>query len=227
MKYDVSFSADLRRNPYKGLYIALEGIDGAGKTVQLERIKHIFSEQKKDFTIVTEPRRTGVIGKVINEFLQKRVKLPPASIQYLICADRIAYQAEVILPALKRGEAVISHRCFWSAVPYGIMDRSNGGYKVDVGNMLIVAQSILSMYYQIVIPDITFYLNISAETALVRLNKMGVAKEYYETHEKLISVKKGYEWMIERFPNEFTVIDGERGVDEVTEDMLKVISKLK
>lgn len=227
MKYNVAFSVDFRRNPFHGQYIAFEGIDGAGKTVQAERLAMMLREQKKDVHMVSEPRRNGIIGRVINEFLQKRVTLPPVSLQYLFSADRISHQEEIILPALKKGQTVISHRCFWSAVPYGIMDRSDGGYNVDLGNTILVAQSILSMYFQVVVPDITFYLDISSETALERLREMGTVMEYYETKEKLEKVRNGYKWMIEKFPKEFTVIDGEREIDEITDDILKISNFMK
>ena len=225
MRYDVSFSIDFRRNPYKGFYIAFEGIDGSGKTVQAERLVEYFREQGKSVLMVSEPRRTGLIGRVINEFLQKRVKLPPISLQYLFSADRISHQEEIIIPALKRGEVVISHRCFWSAIPYGIMDRSEKKYNYEAGDALLVAQSVLSMYHQIMIPDTTFYLNVSSETALNRLLKMGIPQEYYETKEKLTNVKKGYEWMIKKFQKEFVVVDGERSSGEVTKEIIDKLPK--
>ncbi|MBI2033323.1 MAG: deoxynucleoside kinase [Candidatus Levybacteria bacterium] len=158
---------------------------------------------------------------MINEFLQKRVTLPKASLQYLFVADRIAHQEEVILPALEKGQIVLSHRCFWSAIPYGIMDRSNGGYNYSVGDTLLVTQSVLSMYHQITIPDVTFYLDVSAQTSLKRLKDMRVSAEYYETKERLENVEKGYKWMIEKFPDEFTLIRGEESVDKVTEEIIK------
>lgn len=225
MQYDISFSIDFRRNPYKGRYLALEGLDGAGKTVQIERVAAYFREKGYDFITVTEPRRTGLIGRVINEFLQKRVKIHPVSLQYLFCADRIVQQEEIILPALKRGQTVISHRCFWSSVPYGIIDRTKDGYSLEVGNMLVVAQSILSMYYQVVVPDVTFFLDLPAETAFSRLKGMGIAREYYETKKRLINVKKGYDWMLSKFSKEFTILNGNKSVDEVMKSILNNLPK--
>ncbi|MBI2621809.1 MAG: dTMP kinase [Candidatus Levybacteria bacterium] len=225
--YHVEFDLDFRRNTYKGLYIALEGIDGAGKTVQSERLLSYFQEKGADAMIINEPRRTGLIGRVINEFLQGRVKIPAASLQYLITADRIAELDELILPSLQKGGTLISHRCFWSAVPYGILDQTDGKVNYEKGNTIIVAQSILSMYFQVLVPDITFYLDIPPKVGLDRLSKMGGALEYYEKLDKLKKVARGYDWMIKKFPEEFTRIDGDREPEKITGDLIKIIENYK
>lgn len=227
MNYDIAFNMDFRRNPYKGIYVVLEGIDGAGKTVQAERIAKYFKKKDVQTFQISEPRRSGVIGSVINKFLQKKINLPAASLQYLFVADRIAHQEEIIIPSLKNGQMVISHRNFWSSIPYGIADRSNKNSDHKIGEVLMVAQSILSMYYQIMVPNKTIYLDVSVEESLKRINSSGVFKEYYENKEKLSTVKKGYEWLIKRFPVEFAVIDGAQTIDKVTEDIIGVIEELR
>ncbi|HVZ58465.1 MAG TPA: dTMP kinase [Patescibacteria group bacterium] len=224
--YDVSYSIDFKRNMYKGLYVAFEGIDGAGKTVQLEKVSDYLREQKMPFTVISEPRRTGPVGRLINEVLQKRAHLPPTAIQYLFSADRITHQHDIILPALARGEAVLSHRCFWSSVPYGLMDWMETNSSTDLGENLLVAQSILSMYYQHTVPDVTFYLDVPAETAMKRIKQMGTMPEYYEKKEKLERVRNGYLWMMEKFPDELVMINADQEVDVVTEDILNVVQKV-
>lgn len=225
--YHVEFDLDFKRNPYKGLYIALEGIDGAGKTVQSERLFNYYKKKNKNAVIVTEPRRTGLVGHLINEILQGRANLPPASLQYLITADRIGEQYELVLPRLEKEEVVISHRCFWSAVPYGILDQTGGRGNFDRGETIMVAQSILSRYYQMVVPDITFYIDIPPKVGLERLAKMGIHLEYYEKLEKLEKVKSGYEWMIKKFPDEFVVINGDRDPEEITKELIETIEKIE
>ncbi len=225
--YKINFDLDFKRNPYSGLYIALEGIDGAGKTVQSENLLDYFKNKKAMASIATEPRRTGVIGRVINEFLEKKVKLPAASFQYLVTADRISYLDEFVLPALESGQNIISHRCFWSAIPYGILDKTRGEGSFDVGKTIMVAQSVLSMYHQITIPDITFYLDIPPTVAVERLEKMGIELEYYERLDKLEQVKKGYDWLIKNYPDEFMVIDGNRDPEEIMKDLISKIESYK
>lgn len=227
MKHKIELTLDFKRNPYSGLYIALEGIDGAGKTVQLERLAGYFRERNDQVVTTTEPRRTGMIGSLINEFLEKRVTLPLVSLQYLFSADRVTNQTEVIIPTLQKKGIAITHRCFWSALPYGILERSGQGYDINESKILLVAQSILSMYHQFIIPDITFYLDISAQTALTRLKKKELAPEFYETKDKLLKVRKGYEWMVNKFPDEFIRIDGDRDPQEVFNDIVAFITEFE
>lgn len=222
----VEFDLDFKRNPYKGAYIVLEGIDGSGKTVQTDRIAERLTQKGKTVHVVAEPRRTGLIGGLINDLLHKKVSLPPQSLQYLFVADRIAHQEEVIIPALKKGEIVISHRNFWSSIPYGIMDISEGDIHDDA-NTLLIAQCILSTYFQVMVPDVTLYLDVTAKTALQRLNKSGQEKEYYETEAKLTKVKKAYEWIIKKYPEEFVRVDGEPGINTVTDDIMDKLSHIK
>ncbi|MGE5041423.1 MAG: dTMP kinase [Candidatus Levyibacteriota bacterium] len=218
----VEFDLDFKRNPHQGRYIVLEGIDGSGKSVQSQELAAVFEKQGKKVHLVSEPRRTGIIGNLINELLHKKIKLPAESLQYLFVADRIAHQEEVIIPALKKGEIVISHRNFWSSIPYGIMDISKGDIQ-DNAQTLLIAQCILSTYFQVMVPDVTIYLDVSAAVALKRLDKSGQEKEYYETEGKLRKVHHAYEWIIEKFPHEFVRINGDQEIKKVTDDIISCI----
>ena len=95
MKYKVSFSIDFRRNPYKGKFIALEGIDGSGKTIQTARIVEALKEKGYDAIGMKEPTDL-VIGKFIKqEVLSGKISIPPVAIQYLFSADRSMHQVEI------------------------------------------------------------------------------------------------------------------------------------
>jgi thymidylate kinase len=87
--------------------------------------------------------------------------------------------------------------------------------------LLLMAQGILSMYNQFVVPDYTFYLKISAETAMDRLSQMDKEKEIYERKSKLERLVNGYEWLSKKFPEAITVIDGEASIDRVSADIIK------
>lgn len=222
MSYHIEFDIDFRRNPYTGRYIVIEGIDGSGKTTQVEKLKERLSN--KGITIVenSEPNTFDEIGKLIRQVLSSEVKIPPVAIQYLFSANRATTHEEIVIPALKRGEYVLSHRCFWSAVAYGIVDR-NAQDKEKTGNQLLIAQSILSMYHQFIAPDFTFYLDIPVSEALSRINTMGKEKEIYEKEDTLTKIAQGYDWLLSKFPDEFIRIDGTASIDDVTE---KILSKI-
>ena len=224
MKYNINLDVEFRKNEYKGRYIVLEGIDGSGKTTQVKRLADYLRSRGKSVIEVREPRKEGLIGDIVQKVLTGEQKMSSVALQYLFSTDRVLNQEDVILPALKAGKVVISDRCFWSAIVYGILDRTGGKYEYEkTGDFMLIAQSILSMYHQFTVPDYTFYLKISLETAIKRISKKSDIKSIYEDRKKLEKVIDGYNWLAKKFASEITVIDGEKSEEEVTEEM---ISKL-
>lgn len=223
MEYHVRFDIELKKNPYKGTYIAIEGIDGSGKTTQVEKVADYFRSKGKTVVQTREPRKEGIIGDIVQKILVRKIKMPSVALQYLFTTDRVLHHEEVIIPALKAGKIVISDRCFWSAVVYGILDRTGGKYDSQDTNFMLSAHSILSMYHQFVVPDYTFYLKVSLKTALARIRKKDDVKEIYEDKEKLKKVIDGYNWLSTKFAKEIITIDGGQSVEEVTRRMLTKI----
>ncbi len=223
MKYHVDFDIELRKNIYKGLYIALEGIDASGKTTQLKNLSSYFRNQGKQVVEVKEPTREGVIGELIHKILQSEIEIPRVSLQYLIAADREVNLETVVIPALSQGKVVISDRSFWSSIPYGLADIDGDGRKND----RLTALSILSLYHQFIKPDFAFYLDVSVEEAVKRLTHFKKIKEIYEREETLQKVHANYMWLIKEFSKEMTVVDGEGSVEKVTKEIIAKLESLK
>lgn len=227
MKYKVDFDIELKRNEYPGLYIALEGIDGCGKTTQTEKLAEYFRSIGKEVVTTREPRKSGLIGDLVHKVLLGKEKLPTVAIQYLFSADRAAHHEELIIPSLKAGRVVITDRCFWSAIVYGILDRTGGVYDKSDADLLLITQSILSMYHQFTVPDHSVYLKISVEESIKRLNAKTEEKEIYEEEDKVAKVFTGYDYLKDRFPDEIDQVNGEMSVEKVTEEILKIVTKDK
>jgi dTMP kinase len=223
MIYHVEFDTELKKNPYKGRYIAVEGIDGSGKSTQVQRITDYYRKLGKNVVQTREPRKVGVIGEIVQKVLNGKLKMSNLALQYLFATDRVLSQEKVIIPALKRGDIVVSDRCFWSAIVYGILDRTGGKYDYKQADFMLIVYSILSMYHQFITPDETFYLKISLPTALARLKRKDDVKEIYEQKEKLEKVIEGYNWLSTKFAKEIVTIDGEKPVEEVTREIISKI----
>lgn len=225
MKYHVELDIDLKRNPYKGLYVTLEGIDGSGKTTQTEKLSEYFRSKGKEVVQTREPRKEGIVGDIVQKVLKGEVKMSSVGLQYLFSTDRVLHHEDVILPALKAGKIVISDRCFWSAIVYGILDRTGGKYDLKSADFMLMANSILSMYHQFMVPDYTFYLKIPLATSVKRISQKDDVKEIYEDKEKLKKVIEGYDWLSKKFKNEITVVDGNKSVEVVTKEIVSKIKK--
>lgn len=222
--YHLELDIDLKRNPYKGIYIALEGVDGSGKTTQAKELAKYFESKGKKVIHTREPRKEGLIGDIVQKVLTGKYKMSSVALQYLFSTDRVLHHEDVILPALKKGQIVISDRCFWSAIVYGILDRTKGKYDYKSADFLLIAHSILSMYHQFTVPDYTFYLKISLNTSMKRISSKSDVKEIYEDKKKLEKLVKGYDWLVKKFNKEITTVNGEGDVNKVTEEMIKKLT---
>lgn len=218
MRYPISFSVGFKKNKLPGILIAVEGIDGSGKTTQAQNL--VKKLKKKGIkAIYTKEPTDEPTGKLIRKILSGEIKVPPLSLQYLFCADRGVHQLE-LEKYLKKGYVVITDRYFWSAVAYGISDL---GGSVDY---YLAAFSILSMYNQFMEPDFTFFLDVSVKEGFKRISKSSKHSEIYDKKEKIEKIKKAYEILFKKFEKEFVIVDGEREVDEVEKDLLLRIEKL-
>lgn len=217
MKYNISFDIDFKRNKNKGLFIALDGLDGSGKTTQAHMLVDRLKQEGHNAVYTKEPTDEPT-GKLIRSILSGEVKVPAASWQYLFVADRVVHLEEVE-KWLSQGKIVVTDRYFWSSVAYGVADR---GFK---GDFYLVALSVLSCYHQFLIPDLNFYLSITPEIGMKRINANRAEKEIYEKKSKLLEIEKGYKMLLKKFPKEFTIIDGARDIDSVHEDLYKMVLK--
>ncbi|HLD01628.1 MAG TPA: dTMP kinase [Patescibacteria group bacterium] len=223
MNYHIEFDLDFKRNEFPGCFIALEGIDGSGKSTQAEALRDVLTKQGR--TVILKHPFEGEIGGFVRKILAGEKKVPPVALQHLISANRNVQQVEII-ESLKNGTDVIIDRYFWSAVAYGILDVS-GEANEQTANQLLIGQSILSMYHQFLMPDITFYLKISPKTAMERLSDMEKELEIYESEAKIRKISEIYDWLLKQFPKEFRIIDGEKPVEEVTEQMAMLVASRK
>jgi len=182
MKLNVNFDIEFKKNPYPGKFIALEGIDGSGKTTHAQMLCREL--QKKGYKAhCTKEPTDGEIGKFIRRILSGELKVSPVGLQYLFNADRAVHQEEII-EYLKKGDIVVTDRYFWSSVAYGVSDLG------VIDDYYFVVYSMLSFYNRFLLPDVTFYLNISAETGTKRISGMDKKKEIYENKNKLVKIKK-------------------------------------
>jgi thymidylate kinase len=134
-------------------------------------------------------------------------------------------EKEIVIPTLQEGNILLADRFHcWSSITYGVWD-SHKTYNREVVRSLMIANGLLSKHVQFLIPDITFYLSLSAERSFQRVKKKK-KKDIYEQKEAITEILKGYDWLLREFPKEFEVIDADRSIDEITEDMVEKIGNL-
>ena len=99
-------------------FITFEGIEGSGKSTQIELLKNFFKERSLEVVFTKEPG-SSKIGSYIREILlNKNNSILPYTELFLILADRIQHVHEIIEPELKAGNIVVSDRYIESSIAY-------------------------------------------------------------------------------------------------------------
>lgn len=198
------------KNNHPGLFIAFEGIDGAGSSTQLELLTKTL--RKEGFRVLaTKEPTNNVIGGLIRGVLTDSVKLPPDSLQLLFSADRAHHLEREIIPVLAKGNMVLTDRYFFSTVAYGALD-------LDQNWLLDLNKNFL-------LPDFIFLLDIPAKVSLQRIKNSRFEVELFEKEEKLSKVAKNFLSLAKKFPKNTYVLDGELSRENIAEQILKLVEK--
>ncbi|CAL4043284.1 dTMP kinase [Buchnera aphidicola] len=151
----------------KGKFIAIEGIEGSGKTNTCIFISEILKKNNiKNIICVRQPGSTPIAEK-IRHLIKKnhKEKLINISELLLMYAARMQLVENVIKPALKKGTWVISDRHDLSSFAY-----QGGGNDIDIKKIFILHKILLGNFN----PDLTFYLDIDPEIGLQRVHARGI-----------------------------------------------------
>ena len=154
----------------RGKFIVIEGIDGCGKTTQIEEIARWLPTSglmKKNSKLVKtrEPGGSLLGKKIRNLILENDKNNNPSSLAELLLysADRAEHVSKIISPALEKDDWVLSDRFADSTLAYQ-------GYGRDID--LEIIKNIESIVCQGEQPDLTIFLEISAEESILRRKKL-------------------------------------------------------
>ena len=203
-----------------GKLITFEGLDGCGKSTQLEKAKKWLSLQGCEVLKTQQPGGTK-IGKQIRDILldPEHSELHPESELLLYLSDRIQHLTETIIPAKSEGKIVLCDRFHDSTVAY-----QGFGRGLNLENI----ESIISHSIKPYSPDLTFLITISPGTIVDRLDqrKEHSAKDRIDIESKIFfaRVAKGYQKLATANPGRFVCLDGEQEIELIHQ---QIISELK
>ena len=189
----------------KGLFITFEGIDGCGKTTQIELLKE--SLEKKGYTVLLtrEPGAKGLGEKLREILLNYDGEVSSNCESFLFLADRAQHIDTIIKPAIDKGVIVLCDRHTDSTVAY-----QGYGRQLD-----------LEQIYQLnkiatngIIPDITFILDIDIDTSLQRISK-GRDRMENSGREFFERVRKGYIEISEKEPQRVKLLQGNSPIKDI------------
>ncbi len=206
-----------------GGFITFEGIEGCGKTTQIELLKGYLEKKGLKVLPVREPGGTPIGERVRGILLNSEGDgMAPLTELFLYEACRAELVEKVIAPALKRGVFVICDRFSDSTVAYQGFGR---GLKTDIVLLNKLASNGLT-------PDVTFLLDLDPETGLKRamkrinsntgLKEDRFEKETLDFHKK---VRQGFLKIAKDDPKRVKVIDADREIPIIHNAICDIINK--
>ena len=205
----------------KGIYIAIEGIDGAGKSTYLADIKKTING--KHFLFVQEPagENSPKICKDIQNIIYDNPDLTKEQLLMLFTIQRISLYNKVILPALKDGKVVISDRSIYSMLAYNV-----GGK--DYVDYIFNCQEELNKLYKACpdfrLPELVL-LNPTDELRNKHMNKRG--KTNWLDDSNTNHIKENYKFLSWYFRDKTSIIDYDNDEDGYNKLYKNILNKLE
>jgi dTMP kinase len=207
----------------RGLFITFEGMDGSGKTTQIERLAARLRASGRTVVETAEPGGTPIGAKIRRILLDSANQELSASAEVLLYfASRAQNVDELIVPALGRGEIVIADRFTDSSAVYQGCGRGLGFDTVEALDK--VACRGLK-------PDLTLLIDIDAETSLARALARNAAEPNCETRMDEQSLEfhrkvwAAYHALAACEPDRVKIVEGRAAIETIERAVWEIVSR--
>ena len=207
----------LKRPPATGLFIAFEGVEGAGKGTQISRAETYLRERGLDVLVTREPGGTTAGERIRDVLLDPQTGgLDPRAEALLFAASRAQTVTNVIRPALAAGKVVICDRYVDSSLAYQ-------GWARGLGEQDVLTLNVWAT--QGLFPDVVVLLHLEPEKGLLRSTDRPDRMEL-EGGDFHAKVADAYLKIAEEHPERFVVVDADRDPDQVAADVRAALDKV-
>jgi dTMP kinase len=210
----------------RGKLISFEGLDGAGKTTQIEMLAHWLNARGVSYIRTREPGGTP-LGLEIRRLLlaHPELDMAPLAEAFLFQSDRAQHFAKLVLPALEAGQLVITDRCFDASIAYQ-------GFARNVGPELVTQLSLIATQGHI--PDLTFLLDLNPSQVHQRVDPTNDATGQRETPSRFDNesetfhrrVQQGFRLIARAHPTRIRVLDASRPAAELHSEIVPLVETL-
>lgn len=201
----------------KGIFITLEGPDGAGKSTQVENIKSYFENAGREVVVSREPGGTPISEKLRNIVLDNgNAEMDDITEMFVYAAARAQHVSEKIRPALDKGSVVVCDRFVDSSIAYQGYGRNLGDQVAEVNRYATCGLE----------PDVTFFMDLDPEIGRSRIGKDVRDRLEQQKLDFHYRVYEGYKAICEKYPERVVRIDATRTIDEIKEDIYSKLEDL-
>ena len=203
----------------KGLFIALEGPDGSGKSTIIELLSYYLKNKGIDFIMTREPGGTLISEEIRDIILDnKNIDMSAETEALLYAASRGQHVHEKIRPSLEEGRLVLCDRFVLSSLAYQGKGRGLGIKEVKMINDF----AIKGLY-----PDLILFFHVDPELTLKRKTRnLGGDRLEQEGRDFHKNVYEGYMEVLDMYPENIKIIDARKSIEEVLEQSIEEVENL-
>ena len=196
------------------MFITFEGIEGSGKSTQIGLLRSSLKEEGNAVEILREPGTTQLGEKIRDIFLEKtNEKVDPITEAFLLYASRKHLDQNFLQEHLKNRSIVIADRYSDATIAYQCFGK---GLSEDFVQYIHEKSNLLS-------PDLTFYLDITAEASKARINDRELDRMESESLDFFNKVRAGYLEIAKLNADRVTVLDAELSVKDLQDQIFKEV----
>ncbi|HEY0755427.1 MAG TPA: dTMP kinase [Ktedonobacteraceae bacterium] len=209
-----------------GKLISFEGLDGAGKTTQIELLTRWLDKRGVAYLNTREPGGTP-LGVELRHLLFERdeLNITPLAEAFLFQADRAQHFSTLVLPALEAGTLVITDRCFDASIAYQ-------GFARNVGPELVAKLSLIATQGHI--PDLTILLDLNPEVVSRRIDPandqsgLRAAPSRFDSESEVFHqrVRQGFRLIARAHPARIKVLEAARTAAEIHREIVGLVEPL-
>lgn len=190
----------------KGIFITFEGIEGCGKSTQVELLKDYLENEGMQVILTREPGGTEISERIRDLLLDPTHKeMLPETEVLLYAASRSQHTGQKIIPAIESGKVVISDRYYDSTIAY-----QGAARQIDETSIKFLCEFAAFRNE----PDLTFLIDVAVETGLGRIDPELADRLEQESMDFHRRVRKGFLDLAAKH-SRIIIIDGQKSINEI------------
>lgn len=203
----------------QGKFIVFEGIDGSGKTTQIQLLADRMKKQGETCYLTMEPT-AGPMGSMARQIMSGRIKADNRVIATLCAADRLDHllnEIDGLKDKVEQGVTVLSDRYYFSSYAYQGLDMP-----ID---WLIQINEESS---RILKPTVTIFVDVDADTAMERITRNRFHQELFEKKSKLARIRENYLEAFDKLKDQESVIivDGNQTPEAIAQEIWEKLQQI-
>ena len=203
----------------RGKFITIDGVEGAGKSTQIDFIYNLLKSKGIKLILTREPGGTDLGERIRELLLGNDINSMHSDTELLLMfADRNEHIQTKVIPALESGHWVLSDRFTDSSYAY-----QGGGRGLDVKRIAELEKWVLQGF----VPDLTFLLDVDIELGMRRIKSRGMKDRIeQETMDFFARVRDSYIQRSQMFPDRIKLIDATKSIENTSQQIKSILLDL-